>query len=115
MTFFTSPSILVLNSPSKFSHHFDPLNIIIPFFRSSASGISFVPSASCLWNSHILINNLLLLLSFVLHTSSPINFVDTHHKSCKSAHLTTFELCIITDAVSITFVSLYVYMCKCVH
>ena len=46
------PSVLVLNSlPSRFSRHFDPLNLIVPFSRSSASLHSFVPSASRLWNS----------------------------------------------------------------
>ena len=37
------PSVLVLNSlPSRFSRHFDPLNLIVPFSRSSASLHSFV-------------------------------------------------------------------------
>ena len=39
------------NPSSRLSHHFDPLNISVPFSRSSASFHSFVPSASRLWNS----------------------------------------------------------------
>ena len=36
---------------SRPSRHFDPLNISVPFSRSSSSFHSFVPSASRLWNS----------------------------------------------------------------
>ena len=46
------PSIFsFVNPSSRLSRHFDPLNISVPFSRSSASFHSFVPSASRLWNS----------------------------------------------------------------
>ena len=41
------PSIFsFVNPTSRHSHHFDPLNISVPFSRSSASFHTFVPSAS---------------------------------------------------------------------
>ena len=70
------PSILVLNSSSRFSQHFNPLNIVVPFSSTSASLHSFVPSASHLWNSlphSTILFLLLLLLSFVLCTI-PLSF-----------------------------------------
>ena len=46
------PSIFsFVNLSSRLSRHFDPLNMSVPFSRSSASFHSFVPSASRLWNS----------------------------------------------------------------
>ena len=48
---FLPPSILSFHSPSRVTRDYDPLNLSIPFSRSSASFHSFAPSASRLWNS----------------------------------------------------------------
>ena len=95
---YLSPSIMVLNSPSRFSRHFDPLNVNISFSRSSASLNSFAPSSHFGTPSHTLPNLVLQLplSNFALHILLHLLSFTVHYMSHNFLHMCK-NICLALD------------------